>query len=125
MIEASTGSLHKLIEPGTLQYLVQPFIERMARRHRQLGVCDPDVSLLLPATPLAHRHARILRTIPVHHTIFSFRYPDLHHGLLGKLAIQLKDRQLLREAKAFLAVLKQDWAIEELETAARTRAFEF
>lgn len=47
------------------------------------------------------------------------------HLLLGKLAIQLKDRQLLREAKAFLAVLKQDWAIEELETAARTRAFEF
>jgi len=39
--------------------------------------------LLLPATPLAHRHARILRTIPVDHTTFSFTYPDFHHGLLG------------------------------------------
>lgn len=47
------------------------------------------------------------------------------HLLLGKLAIQLKDRQLLREAKEFLAVLKQDRAIKELETAERTRAFEF
>jgi hypothetical protein len=26
---------------------------------------------------------RILRTIPVDHTIFCFRYPDLHHRLLG------------------------------------------
>jgi hypothetical protein len=55
----------------------------MPRRHRQLRVRDPDVFLLLPATPLAHRHARILRTIPVDLTIFSFRYPDLHHGLLA------------------------------------------
>ena len=55
----------------------------MPRRHRQLRVRDPDVFLLLPATPLAHRHARILRTIPVDHTIFCFRYPDLHHGLIG------------------------------------------
>src|SRR6266849_9959699 len=55
----------------------------MSRRHRQLRVRDPDVFLFLPATPLAHRHARILRTIPVDHTIFCFRYPDFHHGLLG------------------------------------------
>jgi hypothetical protein len=47
------------------------------------------------------------------------------HLLLGKLGIQLKDRQLLREAKEFLAVLKQDCAIKELETAERTRVFEF
>src|ERR1700751_914097 len=55
----------------------------MARRHRQLRVRNPDVLLLLPATPLAHRHPRILRTLPVDHAIFCFRYPDLHHGLLG------------------------------------------
>src|SRR5215831_18423759 len=55
----------------------------MARRHCQLRVCDPEVFLLLPATPLAHRHARILRTIPVDHTLFCFTYPDLHHRLLG------------------------------------------
>src|SRR5262245_23208340 len=54
----------------------------MARRHCQLRVCDPKVFLLLPATPLAHRHPRILRTIPVDHTLFCFTYPDLHHRLL-------------------------------------------
>src|SRR5438132_5090935 len=45
----------------------------MSRRHRQLRVRDPDVFLLLPATPLAHRHARILRTIPCasHHRLFQ------------------------------------------------------
>src|SRR6202035_415330 len=43
---------------------------------------DPDVFLLLPATSLAHRHARILRTFPVDHISFCFTYPDLHHGLL-------------------------------------------
>jgi hypothetical protein len=47
------------------------------------------------------------------------------HLLLGKLAIQLKDRQLLREAREFLVVLKEDWAIKELEKAERTRVFEF
>src|ERR1700719_729988 len=46
----------------------------MSRRHRQLRVRDPDVFLFPPATPLAHRHARILRTIPVDHTISRFRY---------------------------------------------------
>src|ERR1700730_12818776 len=54
----------------------------MSRRHRQLRVRDPDVFLFPPATPLAHRHAGILRTIPVDHTISCFRYPDLHRGLL-------------------------------------------
>jgi hypothetical protein len=47
------------------------------------------------------------------------------HLLLGKLAIRLHDKQLLREAREFLAVLKQDWAIKELEIAGRTRVFEF
>ncbi|HMK22727.1 MAG TPA: hypothetical protein VK466_10360, partial [Terriglobales bacterium] len=47
------------------------------------------------------------------------------HLLLGKLAIQLEDQQLLREAQEYLAVLKQDWAMKELETAERTRVFEF
>src|SRR5258705_10213999 len=55
----------------------------MSRRHRQLRVRDPDVFLLLPTTPLTHRHTRILRTVPVDHTVFSFRYPDFHHGLIG------------------------------------------
>jgi len=31
----------------------------------------------------------------------------------------------LCEAKDFLAVLQQSWAIEELENAERTRVFEF
>jgi hypothetical protein len=47
------------------------------------------------------------------------------HLLLGKLAVRLKDRQLLREAREFLAVLKEDWAIKELTTAEKTRVFEF
>jgi hypothetical protein len=47
------------------------------------------------------------------------------HLLLGKVAIKLEDRQLLHEAKEFLAALKQDWAIKELETVERTRIFEF
>jgi hypothetical protein len=47
------------------------------------------------------------------------------HLLLGKLAIQLKDRQLLGEAKKFLAFTKQVWAIEELQISEKTRVFEF
>ncbi len=46
-------------------------------------------SCLLFATPLAHRHARILRTLPVDHTIFCFRYPDFHHGLLGSQVVTM------------------------------------
>src|ERR1700689_3801895 len=55
----------------------------MPGRYRQLRMRDPDVFLLLPATSLAHRHARILRTFPVDLFSFCFTYPDLHHGLLG------------------------------------------
>jgi hypothetical protein len=47
------------------------------------------------------------------------------HLLLGKLAIQLHDKRLLREAKEFLAVSKQDWAIRELENVEKTRVLEF
>jgi len=47
------------------------------------------------------------------------------HLLLGKLAIQLNDKHLLREAKEFLTLLKQDWAIEELTTAEKTRVLVF
>jgi hypothetical protein len=58
----------------------------MPGRYRQLRMRDPDVFLLLPATSLAHRHARILRTFPVDLFTFYFTYPDLHHGLLSQLA---------------------------------------
>lgn len=47
------------------------------------------------------------------------------HLLLGKLAIQLNDKRLLREAKDFLAALKQNWAILELENVEKTRVLEF
>src|ERR1700678_3463634 len=55
----------------------------MPGRYRQLRMRDPDVFLLLPATSLAHSHARILRTFPVDLFSFCFTYPDLHHGLLA------------------------------------------
>src|SRR3984885_14326220 len=55
----------------------------MPGRYRQLRIRDPDVFFLLPATSLAHRHARILRTFPVDLFSFCFTYPDLHHGLLA------------------------------------------
>jgi hypothetical protein len=47
------------------------------------------------------------------------------HLLLGKLAIQLKDKRLQREAKEFLAALRQDWAIKELKNAEKATVFEF
>jgi hypothetical protein len=47
------------------------------------------------------------------------------HLLLGKLAMQLHDKQLLREAKDFLAVLKQNSAIEELENSEKTGVLDF
>jgi hypothetical protein len=47
------------------------------------------------------------------------------HLLLGKLGIKLRDKRLLREAKEFLAVIKQDWAIAELQAAEKTKVFEF
>src|ERR1700677_3305997 len=58
----------------------------MPGRDRQLRMRDPDVFLLLSATPFVHRHPHILRTIPVDHISFYFTYPDLHHGLLGVFA---------------------------------------
>ena len=42
-----------------------------------------------------------------------------YHLLLGKLVIQLKDKQLLGEARKFLAFTKQVWAIEELQIRRR------
>ena len=60
----------------------------MPRRYRQLRMRDPDVFLLLPATPLVHRHARILRTIPVDHTTSFVHVPDLHHRLLASIRVQ-------------------------------------
>src|ERR1700758_4565147 len=68
----------------------------MSRRHRQLRVRDPDAFLLLSTTPLAHRHARILRTIPVDHTIICFTYPDLHHGLLGTTPSKKRVQRICR-----------------------------
>lgn len=47
------------------------------------------------------------------------------HLLLGRLAIQLRDKRLLREAKEFLAFMRQDWAIAELQSAEKTGAIEF
>lgn len=47
------------------------------------------------------------------------------HLLLGKLALQLQDKLLLREAKEFLGVIKQDWAQEELRNTEKTRVLEF
>jgi hypothetical protein len=43
------------------------------------------------------------------------------HLLLGKLAIQLGERQLLREAQSFLALLKQDAALIEIEAARKSK----
>lgn len=42
------------------------------------------------------------------------------HLLLGKLAIQLRDKRLLRDAKVFLVLLKQQAALEELQQAERS-----
>jgi hypothetical protein len=47
------------------------------------------------------------------------------HLLIGKLAIQLHDKCLLREAKEFLTVLKQEWAIAELQNIEKTGVLEF
>jgi hypothetical protein len=47
------------------------------------------------------------------------------HLLLGKLAVQLRDKRLLREAKNCLTALKQGQGIEELEIAKKTRRVEF
>jgi hypothetical protein len=44
------------------------------------------------------------------------------HLLLGKLAVQLRDKTRLREGKRFLTLLKQGEAVEELQDAHRTRS---
>lgn len=47
------------------------------------------------------------------------------HLLLGKLAVQLRDRPLLREAKQFLVLLKQNAAVEELKDAHTVKSVQF
>lgn len=47
------------------------------------------------------------------------------HLLLGKLALRLGDKRLLKEAKDFLAFLKQGIALEELRLAEKTKAVQF
>ncbi len=47
------------------------------------------------------------------------------HLFLGKLAIQLRDKTLLREAKRFLVLLKQGEAVEELQSARRMKSLQF
>jgi hypothetical protein len=47
------------------------------------------------------------------------------HLLLGKLAIMLRDKQLLREAKDFLIFLKQNAVAEELAVAQKMKSIQF
>ncbi len=47
------------------------------------------------------------------------------HLLLGKLAIQLRDKSLLSEAEHFLVYLNQDRAIEGLRSAMTTGIITF
>jgi len=51
---------------------------------------------------------------------------DAHvHLLLGKLAIMLRDKRLLREAKDFLVFLKQNAVAEELAVAQKAKSIQF
>jgi hypothetical protein len=47
------------------------------------------------------------------------------HLLLGKLAIKLLDKRLMREAKDFLVFLKQNAVIQELADAQKTKRVQF
>lgn len=47
------------------------------------------------------------------------------HLLLGKLAITLMNKRLLREAKEFLVFLKQNAVVQELADAQKTRSIQF
>ncbi len=47
------------------------------------------------------------------------------HLLLGKLAIQLRDKQLLRQAQDFLLLLKQSAYVEELQDAKKLKRLQF
>jgi hypothetical protein len=53
-VKRPTLVLDKLIEPRGIEDLIQPHVERMARRHRQLGRGNPQRRLL--ALAFAHRH---------------------------------------------------------------------
>jgi hypothetical protein len=48
----------------------------------------------------------------------SFEDPRVHY-MLGEIALRLRDRKLLREARAFLAFLKQDYLLMRLDEASR------
>src|SRR5271157_5386778 len=69
-IELRAPPFDKFVEALGLQQLVQPLIERMSRRRRQLGVRNPDVLLLLPLLAGAHCHARIVETKAVDRSIY-------------------------------------------------------
>src|ERR1019366_7218193 len=69
-IELRAPALDKLVEPLRFYQFIQTLIERMPRSGCQLRVRDPQTFLLLPLLARAHRHARILRIIPVHPIIF-------------------------------------------------------
>ncbi len=75
----------------------------------------------------AARAGQFLRARDVALELVGHVTPDdpRSHLLLGKLAIRLRDKQLLHEAEKFLALLRQDWANEELQNAAKTKVFEF
>jgi hypothetical protein len=47
------------------------------------------------------------------------------HLLLGKLAIRLRDKQLLHEAQSFLTFLKQDALYDDLRAAEKTDTWQF
>src|ERR1035438_7883592 len=64
-IELRTPSLHKLIELLRLQQFIEPLIERMSWRRRQLRMSNPNVFLLFSLLARPHRHRRILRILPV------------------------------------------------------------
>ena len=54
----------------------------------------------------------------------TFEDPRLHL-LLGKLGVQLGDKQLLREAIRFLGMFKQDDKLEELQAAQKAKVVPF
>jgi hypothetical protein len=54
--------LAKRIELFVVQKLVQPFIERMPRRDRQLAMRYPQLLLAFPVFTSAHRHNDILKS---------------------------------------------------------------
>ena len=64
-IKLRTPSLHKYIELLRLQQFIEPLIEGMSWRRRQLRISNPNVFLLFPLLARPHRHTRILRILPV------------------------------------------------------------